>query len=196
MSTIIKIINLFLIANIIYKISIKENSKYINTTYFYLITISFLIILVIKSTNESIILSFIIILLTKAIIDFIIENKIINEDKIILIQNGKLNIKEIIKNKKSMKKLSTKLKEQNINSINDIDFAILEKNGDISIYLNSESIALPIAIIYNGNINYNMLRKINKNDKWLLNKLENKKVNISEILLAILAKNSIYIIKK
>ena len=196
MSTIIKIINLFLIANIIYKISIKENSKYINTTYFYLITISFLIILVIKSTNESIILSFIIILLTKVIIDFIIENKIINEDKIILIQNGKLNIKEIIKNKKSMKKLSTKLKEQNINSINDIDFAILEKNGDISIYLNSESIALPIAIIYNGNINYNMLRKINKNDKWLLNKLENKKVNISEILLAILAKNSIYIIKK
>jgi len=196
MSIIIKIINIILISNIIYKISIKENTKYINTIYFYLIIISSIISFALPNTNEINIISLITILLTKIIIDLIIDIKIVKEKEIILIKNGILNIKELIKNKNYIKKLSSKLKEKNINNIKDVDFAILEKTGEISIYFNCQNNTIPITLISNGNINYNILKKINKNDKWLLNSLENKKIKTSEVLLAILSNKSLYIIKK
>ena len=169
------------------------------------ILIAELVAISIDNKEESVFLSilpiffllFVQILLSNLSIKFPKFRNMIDGVPSIIINNGKVNFKEMIKQRYNLDDLLTQLREKKIKSIEDVDFAILENNGNLSVFSKYDSRVgeYPIAIILDGQINYQTLRKINKSQKWLEEMLVKKKINLSQIFYAFYSNNSLYIIK-
>jgi uncharacterized membrane protein YcaP (DUF421 family) len=111
----------------------------------------------------------------------------------IVIKNGKLDIKELKNNRFNLNDLLEELRLQGYYNIEDIEYAILETSGQMSIIpkTNLEPATkedlkikytqdkLPITLILDGKINTNNLKIIKKNKSWLMSELN--KNNISSL---------------
>jgi len=111
----------------------------------------------------------------------------------IIINNGKINIKEMSKLRYSLDDLLIQLRLQGIKNINKVKYAILENNGELSVFMDSE---YPLPLILDGIIDYNVLNEIGKDYNWLVNIINEKRVNIEDIFYACYTKNKVLIIKK
>ena len=123
---------------------------------------------------------------------------IVDGKPIILISKGKINFKNMIDQNYSLDDLLLQLRQSNIRSIDEVDYAILEINGRLSIFKkeDKDSKTYPLPIILDGKVNFDNLYSINKSKDWLLNTLVNKKVLVDEIFYAFVKNNNLYIIKK
>lgn len=111
----------------------------------------------------------------------------------ILIENGKINEKNLKNEMYTINDLLEQLRIKNFPNISDVEFAIMETNGQLSIIPKSSkrpvisedlNVAtkyegLPLELIIDGNILTKNLNKINLDEIWLKNELE--KFNISNI---------------
>ena len=124
--------------------------------------------------------------------------KFIIGDPNILIKDGKILYNSL---KKSKFDINDLLEEARINGyfdISDIDYALMEANGKISflpkiesqnptnkdLKLDTKRKGLCINLIIDGQIIEEALRDINKDQKWLLKKVKEKKFNLEEVILA------------
>lgn len=123
---------------------------------------------------------------------------IVDGKPIILISKGKINFKNMVEQNYSLDDLLLQLRQNNIRSIDEVDYAILEINGKLSIFKkeDKDSKTYPLPIILDGKVNFDNLYSINKSKDWLLNTLVNKKVLVDEIFYAFVKNNNLYIIKK
>lgn len=123
---------------------------------------------------------------------------IVDGKPIILISKGKINFKNMVDQNYSLDDLLLQLRQNNIRSIDEVDYAILEINGRLSIFKkeDKDSKTYPLPIILDGKVNFDNLYSINKSKDWLLNTLVNKKVLVDEIFYAFVKNNNLYIIKK
>ena len=112
----------------------------------------------------------------------------------VIINNGKVMIKEMIRQRYNLNDLLTQLREQNFKSINEVDYAILETSGKLSVFKKEEkkSKSFPLPIIVEGSIEYESLRLLNKDINWLF---ENVSVPLEEIFYGFYKNGSVYIIK-
>ena len=112
----------------------------------------------------------------------------------VIINNGKIQIKEMVKQRYNLDDLLTQLREENFKSISEVDYAILETSGKLSVFKkeNSKKITFPLPLIVEGKIEYDNLKLLNKDTNWLIN---NIKTDISNIFYGFYKENSIYIIK-
>lgn len=112
----------------------------------------------------------------------------------VVINNGKLQIKEMIKQRYNLDDLLTQLREENFKSISEVDYAILETSGKLSVFKkeNSKKVTFPLPLIVEGKIEYDNLKLLNKDTTWLLNNL---KTDISNVFYGFYKENNIYIIK-
>ena len=118
--------------------------------------------------------------------------QIIDGQPTIVIKKGKI-IKDSLKsNRVNMDDLSMLLRKQNIFSIKEVDYAILEPNGNLSVIKKPQHQQItksdiniypsplnyiPSEIIVDGKIIYDNLKELNLNEHWLQNEL--KKQNIT-----------------
>ena len=136
---------------------------------------------------------FLIILLGLVIIIYSNSNKNI-EDSSIIVLNGNINFKNLLKNDISLFLLVKELKKRKVNFLSN-DYCGILIDGKIQLYL-KENKELPIPLVLNGNINYQGIKKIFKTDKWLSKYLNESKIKKEEILYAFYYQTKIYIIKK
>lgn len=108
-----------------------------------------------------------------------------------IIKDGKINIKEMRKLRYSLDDLLIQLRLQGINEINEVKYAILENNGELSILDD-----YPLPLILDSVVDYSILKDINKNIKWLNNILNKKKIKIEDVFYASYTNDKIFIIKK
>lgn len=106
----------------------------------------------------------------------------------ILIKHGKISKKELKKTRFPLVELLSAIRSAGYPNIQDLDYVILEPNGDLSIlpnqavvnltprHLNIETDyqGLPIAVIVEGKIQHKNLRLIQKDAKWLQEELVNR----------------------
>ena len=113
----------------------------------------------------------------------------------VIINYGKLNIKEMIKQRYNLDDLLTQLREQSIKSINEVEYAILETSGKLSVFKKgtSKKEVYPLPIIIEGQIEYDTLKLLDKDISWLNDHLS---VDIKDIFYGFYKNNSIYVIKK
>lgn len=111
-----------------------------------------------------------------------------------IINNGKLNFSIMSKMRYSLDDLISQLREQGIGSIEEVNYAILENNGKLSVF--EKNTDYPMPIILDGVIDYNVLREINKTDEWVMKILKDKKINLNDVFYAFYSKNKTFIIKK
>jgi uncharacterized membrane protein YcaP (DUF421 family) len=116
-----------------------------------------------------------------------------------IIEKGKLNFKEMIKQRYNLDDFLTQLREKGIKNIEDVEYAILENNGKLSIFKYPKDSILsyyPMPIILDGKIQHSTLEVINKNENWLNQLLEKENVSIDEIFYAFYKGNKTFIIKR
>ncbi|MDM5359914.1 DUF421 domain-containing protein [Peribacillus sp. RS7] len=95
----------------------------------------------------------------------------------IIINQGKIDEKAMRKQRYNFDDLLTQLREQGINDLNDIQFAILESSGKLSVIKNTQSKGsntkqTPYPLIIDGEIQEKNLDKIGKNHFWLRHQLK------------------------
>ncbi len=126
------------------------------------------------------------------------ENKIRNfldGKPTLIINKGKIKFKEMMKQRYNLDDLLTQLRDKKFRSIDEVDYAILETNGTLSIFSKGKDkkAAFPLPLILDGEIEQETLKYINKDEKWLLNNINEE---ISNIFYAFYKEQKVYIIKK
>lgn len=115
----------------------------------------------------------------------------------VIINRGKINFKEMLKQRYNIDDLLSQLRSQSIKSIEEVDYAILEINGKLSVFKKSESDnKYPLPVIINGIIDNDTLIQINKSKEWIKKELLRKRVSLEEIFYCFYQDNSLYIIEK
>ena len=116
----------------------------------------------------------------------------------LIISNGKINYKEMVKSRYSIDDLLFQLRQNSIKSIEEIEYAFLEPNGKLSIFpynLLKLKSSYPMALIIDGAIQNDTLININKSKDWLLKELQQSNLGLSEIFYAFYKNHKVYIIK-
>ena len=114
----------------------------------------------------------------------------------VIISNGKLNFSEMKKQKYNLNDLLLQLRDKGIRTIEEVDYAILETNGKLSVFQKQDdnNNVFPLPLVLDGVIEENNLKFINKTRKWLNNELSKKKINLDNIFYAFYKDDDIYII--
>ena len=115
-----------------------------------------------------------------------------------LIEKGKINEQVLEKERFDLSELQERLREKDVFSLLDVDYVILETNGEISVILkpekqkpNVKDLNLPAgktgitySLVLDGRIMGENLKAIGKNKKWLVNKLKEYKASANDTLIA------------
>jgi len=117
----------------------------------------------------------------------------------VLIENGKIIEKELARIRYNINDLLEQLRAKNVPNIADVEFAILETSGELSVIPKSQKRpivpadmnlptmyeGLPITLIIDGYVFSKNLAKINLNEDWLKSELQKFGVNnFKEVLFA------------
>lgn len=122
--------------------------------------------------------------------------KYIEGEPIYLIKQGKLLQSELKRNRISVNELLCELRIQGIADISEVDYAVLEKNGSISVFKKNET-PLSYALIIDGEVNEKSLAQLGRDEKWLNKKLLETGICASEVFLLTANDGDIlYIIRK
>lgn len=128
-----------------------------------------------------------------------IKNKkirdIIDGNPSVIIENGKVNFKEMKRQRYNIEDLLMQLRDNSIKSISEIDYAVLETNGKLSIFQKDNSHDYPLPLILNGIVDMNTLKKINKNEIWLDKELEKLNLERENIFYCFYENNNLYVIE-
>lgn len=137
---------------------------------------------------------------------------LINSEPLLIINNGKVISKNMKKAKYNIGDLLMQLRVKDIFYITDVEIAILEPDGKLSVLKKAEKNAVTaedmhiqrpksgimIELILDGNILYTHLEQIQKNEGWVLEQLKLRNVhNLEDVIFAELqADGQIYIVTK
>lgn len=116
----------------------------------------------------------------------------------LIVVHGKINYHEMVKQRYSMDDLLLSLRQKEIRSIDEVEYAFLEPNGKLSIFkYNFFKVrsAYPMPLIVDGAIQKKALKYIHKTNAWLEKELSNKKLNVKEVFYAFYKNSKIYIVK-
>jgi uncharacterized membrane protein YcaP (DUF421 family) len=114
----------------------------------------------------------------------------------VIIENGKVNFKEMKKQRYNVEDLLMQLRDNSIKSISDVDYAVLETNGKLSIFKKDNDKDYPLPLILNGIIDKNTLNKINKDDDYVYEEINKRGLDLEEIFYGFYKDNNLYIIPK
>ncbi|WP_413298954.1 DUF421 domain-containing protein [Bacillus sp. 1P10SD] len=129
---------------------------------------------------------------------------LINSAPILLVQDGEILYKGLKKARITVDLLLGELRKEKVADVKSVALAFWEADGTISIFLDpkyqpitpstmqikTEPFDLPRTIIKEGKINSNELLQIQKDEDWVISKLENLyQTDIKNVLLATVDKN-------
>lgn len=140
--------------------------------------------------------------------------KILIGEPVIVIKQGKVMEWQLKKLRLDMDELNHLLRGKNIFSIQDVEYAILETNGEISVLLKEgkqplkqenlpyqlskqPQTPIPVQIIADGKMIDENLRQLNLNRSWVDDQLKHAGTNLAEVFYAELQQDgSLYIDKR
>lgn len=116
----------------------------------------------------------------------------------ILIYRGRIDEEALKKERFTVSELQERLRGKDVFNLGDVEFAILETNGEVSVILKPNkrnttpedfSIepdyeGLPYDLIVDGKIMYDNLNKIGKDERWLLKQIVKFKATPDNVLIA------------
>lgn len=112
----------------------------------------------------------------------------------VIIKDGVVNFSTMTKLRYSLDDLLSQLREKGVKNIEEVDYAILENSGNLSIFKNTKDYPLPL--ILDGRVDYGVLDEIGKNEKWLDNLVKENNLKVEDIFYAFYTQNKTYVIKK
>ncbi len=115
----------------------------------------------------------------------------------VIINRGRINFREMVKQRYNIDDLLTQLRDKRVRSIEEVDYAILETSGKLSVFEKDSKLfgEYPMPLIMDGEISYDTLKQINKTKEWLENCLEKENVLLDDIFYAFYRNKKLFIIK-
>lgn len=170
------------------------------------ILIAELVAISIENTNESIAISLIpisILVIFEILFSFLsIKSRrfrlFIQGKPSMLICDGKINYHELINQRYNLDDLLLNLRQNNVKSIDEVEYAFLESNGKLSIfkYDSYNKKIFPLPIIMDGVIEEKYLSKTPYSKKSLINLINNHNMDLSNIFYAFYKNKKVFIIEK
>lgn len=127
--------------------------------------------------------------------------RVLKGKPVTLIYDGKINYKELKKNRIDVNDLLSMLREKNYFDISDVAYAVFEPSGELSVMpvgaqkplvmedldkSKIEKASLTNIMIVDGAVSYSGLSEINKDEDWLFARLNIKtKEDLNKIILAV-----------
>ena len=170
------------------------------------ILIAELVVISIEDLSKSI-LSSVIPILCLVILEIILSYASLKSGKVrnildgnptFIIKYGKINYNEMIKQKYNLDDLLTQLREKGYKSIEEVEYAILENNGSLSVFpydKNKNKTPLPMPIILDGKIQDDMVKQMNKDNTFIMDLLKENKLKLDDIFYAFYKDKSVFVIK-
>lgn len=123
---------------------------------------------------------------------------LIDGDPSVIINRGKINFKEMLNQRYNLDDLLVQLRSKGIKSIEEVDYAILETSGKLSVFKKEEdkNRSYPLPIIIEGEIQEDTLIQINKDKKWLKETLKDKNYILDDIFYGFYKNNKLFLIEK
>ncbi|GIN89739.1 UPF0702 transmembrane protein YrbG [Siminovitchia terrae] len=95
----------------------------------------------------------------------------------VIIEKGKINEKEMRKHRYNFDDLLMQLRQKDISNIADVEFAILETSGELSVFKKGNkkkagSVTVPLVV--DGEIQHDGLKESNKSEQWLRRELKSR----------------------
>ncbi len=129
----------------------------------------------------------------------IIARRLISGVPIVLMENGKISKKQLKKVKLDLNDLLQDAREDGIFDISKVETAVMEVSGKVTFLLQTEyepitandmnintvKESLTANLIMDGNIMYNNLKAIGKDEIWLMNVIKEKNMKLKDIFLLI-----------
>ena len=113
-----------------------------------------------------------------------------------IIYKGRLLQSELVKNRISINELLSELRYQGVGDILDVEYAIIEQNGSLSVIEKSKN-DMTHPLVIDGEIIKETLTMIEKSEKWVYAKLEEQKTKKEDVfLMTVSDAGKINIIKK
>lgn len=112
----------------------------------------------------------------------------------VIIKDGKVNFTMMTKLRYTLDDLITQLREKGVKSLEEVDYAVLENSGNLSVFQNTN--AYPMPFILDGVIDYQVLKEIKKDRKWIEHFLKKENLELEDVFYAFYTKDKTYIIKK
>lgn len=116
----------------------------------------------------------------------------------VMINRGVVNFKEMVRQRYNLDDLLTQLREQHIRTIEEVDYAILESSGKLSVFQkeNNKFGDYPLPLILDGVIQPETLTQIKKSKTWIERTLKDYQVKMEDVFYAFYKNKGLYIIKK
>ena len=114
----------------------------------------------------------------------------------VIINRGKVNYSEMKRIRYNLDDLLCQLRGNSIKSLGEVDYAILEANGKLSIFKKEGNMNYPLPLILNGVVDEDVLIEIGKSKNWLLTELDNKNIILDNVFYGFFQDEQLYIIEK
>ena len=117
----------------------------------------------------------------------------------LIINKGKLNLKEMERQRYSIDDLLLALRSNGLKSVDEVNYLILENNGKVSVFKKNKlfnNLDYPLPLVIDGKVEQDTLKNIKKNIRWLKELLSEYGYTLKDVLYAFYKKNKVYIIKK
>ena len=111
---------------------------------------------------------------------------------VILIENGHLLEQNLRRTRVNLDELSGHLRKEGVLAMEEVQFAILETNGSITVFPyppKPETQELPYTVISDGRILRDNLRLLGRDEQWLLKKLRGRSLTVEGVLLMTLTQS-------
>lgn len=116
----------------------------------------------------------------------------------VIISKGNVNFAEMKKQRYNINDLLSQLRNNSIKSIREVDYAILETNGKLSIFKRKDDFNrdYPLPLIVDGKLSEEVLIQIHQSKDWLLKELTKQNMELKDIFYAFYQHNQLYVIEK
>lgn len=123
--------------------------------------------------------------------------KLVESEPTIIIKDGKIIEKQMEKQRYNFDDLLMQLRENNIRYISDVEFAILEPTGKLSVIKKEKNkTGYTVGLIIDGELQEEKLSELNLNKEWLYDELNKRGIkNLKEISFCSYENGKLYIDK-
>lgn len=116
----------------------------------------------------------------------------------VIIDRGIINFKEMLKQRYNLDDLLVQLRSRGIKSIEEVDYAILETSGKLSVFRRDDdkNRVYPLPVIIDGKLQKDVLFQIGKDEEWLYNMLGKENYRLEDVFYGFYQKNKLFLIRK
>lgn len=115
-----------------------------------------------------------------------------------IVYQGQLNQYKMKALNYSVDDLCHHLRQEGVGSLSEVEFAVLETDGNLSVITKKQSqVMMPDVLISDGEINYDILETMHKDEQWLMDVLKSEGIqNYKNIFYCVMENDGLFYIKK